>query len=52
MADDAVRCVKPLAVGDRIGIAAIVVVPRFLELLDDGRFDLAGLEFERHWRVV
>jgi len=47
MADDAVRCVKPLAVGDCIGIATIVVVPRFPELLDGRRFNLSGLEFER-----
>jgi hypothetical protein len=32
--------------------AAIVVVSRFLELLDSRRFDLAGLEFQRHWRIV
>jgi hypothetical protein len=52
MADDAVRCVKPLAVGYRIGIAAIIVVPRFVECLDGRRFDLAGLKFERYRRVV
>ncbi len=49
MADYAVRYVKLLTVGHRIGITAIVVVSCFLELLDSRRFDLAGLEFERHW---
>jgi hypothetical protein len=49
MADNAVRYVKLLAVGDHFGIAAVVVVSCFLELLDSRRFDLAGLEFECHW---
>jgi hypothetical protein len=52
MADDAVRYVKLLAIGDRVGVAAIVVASCFLELLDSRRFDLAWLEFERHRRIV
>jgi hypothetical protein len=47
MADNAVRYVKLLALGDHFGIAAVVVVSCILELLDSRRFDLAGLEFER-----
>jgi hypothetical protein len=44
-----------LAIGDRVGITAIAVDPRFLEFFDDRRFDLSrlakGLSFGTAYRV-
>lgn len=52
MADNAVRFVERLAVGDRFSVAAVIVVSSFLEFLDSRRFDFTGLKHERHWRII